>query len=541
MGIRMGCSCTLAALALMAAPQAHAKNYLVIIADDVAVDKVGSYAADYPGYAPSYLPDTQTIDSLAAAGVRFTRAWATPLCSPTRAAFQTGLQPYRTGIGTALGDGAPGVDTSSPLMIAKSFAARGYTTGLFGKYHIGTKDKSGVTGVPRDVHHDLAATFTTEPHPSLAGWDRFFGGYDGEPDTSASEDSGYFQWIRVGWLKASTGHVAVETTHATERVESEALSWINTRTQPWLAVVAFNAAHSSSGAAGNWDYDAVIPPAGSSASAAEYRTPALACLASGNCTDRKRQVYQALVEDMDTKIQTLLDGIHDDILDDTLIVVFGDNGTPGQHYGAANSVQESIFDVPDRGKGTIYENGTRVPLIIADGQRWRTGAVGPTITAPGRTVVARVNTLDLYNTLFTDAFHASIANTPTQPFDSMPFNDCFTVNDIYCGYSLRFGYTEMFSSTVSPPTNPGPTGAAVAVSYGYDTMIATYDAGKSCLQAKFYDTSTDPLETVAQIWKADRVQRLTDHFTGIHTPVTSWAHPSGQPVVSFCSIAVLPP
>jgi hypothetical protein len=54
-----------------------------------------------------------------------------------------------------------------------------------------------------------------------------------------------------------------------------------------------------------------------------------------------------------------------------------------------------------------------VPLIIADGKRWRTGTTGPTITAPGRTVAARNNTLDIYKTLFTDAFHASIANTPT--------------------------------------------------------------------------------------------------------------------------------
>src|SRR4029079_10302436 len=136
-------------LVLLVAPAARAKNYLLIVMDDVAVDKVGSYAGDFPGYAPSFLPNTQTIDSLAAAGLRFTRAWASPLCSPTRASSRTGQQPFRHGIGTALGDSAAGLDSSITPMLAKSFAST-HATGLFGKYHIGTKDAHDVPGVPRD-------------------------------------------------------------------------------------------------------------------------------------------------------------------------------------------------------------------------------------------------------------------------------------------------------------------------------------------------------------------------------------------------------
>src|SRR5262249_29154201 len=102
-------SLTLAALAIATSP-AYAKNFLVIVLDDVGVDKVSSYAADYPSYAPAFLPNTQAIDSLTAAGLRFTRAWATPLCSPTRASFQTGRYPFQHGVGTALGEGAYGLD-----------------------------------------------------------------------------------------------------------------------------------------------------------------------------------------------------------------------------------------------------------------------------------------------------------------------------------------------------------------------------------------------------------------------------------------------
>jgi hypothetical protein len=244
------------------------------------------------------------------------------------------------------------------------------------------------------------------------------------------------------------------------------------------------------------------------------------------------QVYQGLVEDMDIKLRTLLDGIPAATLDNTMIIVFGDNGTPGENNGTANAIQESIFNVVDRGKGWVYENGVRVPLIVVDGKTWRTGAAGA-ITAPGRTIAARVHTTDIYNTIFTDAFNMSLAN-----LDSMPFNDCFTNNDIYCNFpGKRYGYTETFPSTVSPvPAVPTPIGAQVAVSYGEDTMVAFYDnaVGRQCLAATYYDTSTDPLQTTPLAWTGIRATRLQNRFTTLHTGIVSWGNPTGAAVVPFC-------
>src|SRR5262249_2235431 len=194
------------ACALLAAPVARAgtpppllsgKNYLVIIGDDIGDDKVSAYAADYPGYnttSAPYLPYTPTIDGLAAAGLRFTRAWASPLCSPTRASFMTGLQPYHHDIGTALGANAPGlVDTIDSL--ADTSVGYNYATGSFGKWHMGSKNAAGVPGMP-----PLPATqntpFTDAPHPALFGWQRFFGKLDGVIDD-------YYNWQRVGWLSGS--------------------------------------------------------------------------------------------------------------------------------------------------------------------------------------------------------------------------------------------------------------------------------------------------------------------------------------------------
>ena len=68
------------------------RNILLIITDDLGVDKVGIYAEeDYPDYNNSshYLPRTPNIDALADVGVRLTNAWANPYCSPIQLKMTT--------------------------------------------------------------------------------------------------------------------------------------------------------------------------------------------------------------------------------------------------------------------------------------------------------------------------------------------------------------------------------------------------------------------------------------------------------------------
>jgi len=86
---------------------------------------------------------TPAMDRLTRDGVRFTRAFtATPQCSPSRAALVTGRYPHRTGVmGNTGGQGQPAgmsaaLDRSVPT-IAQVFAAAGYDTAYFGKWHLG--------------------------------------------------------------------------------------------------------------------------------------------------------------------------------------------------------------------------------------------------------------------------------------------------------------------------------------------------------------------------------------------------------------------
>ena len=90
---------------------------------------------------------TPVMDRLAREGVVFTRAFtATPQCSPSRAALMTGRYPHRTGVmGNTVdgeGKGPPPAGMSGHLdrslpTLGRLFAAAGYETAYFGKWHLG--------------------------------------------------------------------------------------------------------------------------------------------------------------------------------------------------------------------------------------------------------------------------------------------------------------------------------------------------------------------------------------------------------------------
>ena len=65
-------------------------NFLIIMVDDISPSEFGCYGnVDYA---------TPNVDALANEGVFFNMAWATPMCSPTRALLTTGRYPTRTGV-----------------------------------------------------------------------------------------------------------------------------------------------------------------------------------------------------------------------------------------------------------------------------------------------------------------------------------------------------------------------------------------------------------------------------------------------------------
>ncbi|MFM7142061.1 MAG: arylsulfatase [Alphaproteobacteria bacterium] len=135
----------------VAAPKAagtRKPNILVLWGDDIGYFNVGAYNMGMMGYR------TPNIDSIGREGAVFTDWYGQQSCTAGRAAFITGQSPIRTGLTKVGLPGAPeGMRAEDPT-IATFLKSQGYTTGQFGKNHLGDRD---------------------EMLPTQHGFDEFFG------------------------------------------------------------------------------------------------------------------------------------------------------------------------------------------------------------------------------------------------------------------------------------------------------------------------------------------------------------------------------
>jgi arylsulfatase A-like enzyme len=123
-------------------------NILVIMGDDIGWFNIGAY---HQGIMSGKTPN---LDKLASEGMRFTDYYAEASCTAGRANFITGELPIRTGMTTV---GQAGADVGIPdqaVTLATVLKSLGYTTGQFGKNHLG------------DLNKYL---------PTVHGFDEFFG------------------------------------------------------------------------------------------------------------------------------------------------------------------------------------------------------------------------------------------------------------------------------------------------------------------------------------------------------------------------------
>ncbi|WP_432695943.1 arylsulfatase [Marinobacterium sp. YM272] len=135
------CSVALVATGLAAAPLVQAAeesekpNILVIWGDDVGMWNISAYHRGMMGGS------TPNIDSIADDGMIFMDHYAQASCTAGRAAFLLGQYPMRTGLSTVGLPGAKeGIQESDPTL-AEMLKAQGYTTGQFGKNHLGDRDE----------------------------------------------------------------------------------------------------------------------------------------------------------------------------------------------------------------------------------------------------------------------------------------------------------------------------------------------------------------------------------------------------------------
>ena len=296
------------------------ENVLLIVADDMGVDNVTAYNEH------SRSAFTPTIDQLAEAGILFRNAWANPSCAPTRGSLMTGRYAFRNGA-THPNAGQNVLDTDE-ITIAEVISGVGYQTALFGKWHLGNGRGANTGTLPTDQ-----------------GFDHFSGHINGNIVD-------YFGWPKATLTapgQTQAANEVTETDYATEVNTQEAVSWINATTNPWLAIVSYAAPHSPFH----------VPPEDRYSNV--DLNGDLGALCTGGASDSDDDCYRAMAEVMDSYINDLLTQIDAEKLANTLIIVMGDNGTPTQ-----TTITEGIFS-NDHAKGTVFQGGVRVPLIMAGG------------------------------------------------------------------------------------------------------------------------------------------------------------------------------
>ena len=316
-------------------------------------------------------PPMPTVDRLAQSGVTFRNAYAYPTCSPTRCSILTGRYGFRTGIGYALANPAGPHLGANEFTIPKAMTAANPNLrhGLVGKWHLSFK----------------------APDPNtLGGFSDFSGGILGEL-------SAYNDWpkkvtngveITSGFAPNPVPHRSY-TNYATTDNLKDATNWISAQgTNSWFLWLAFNACHEPFH----------LPPTNLALHSYAYLSGA-----QSDINTNGRPYYEAMAQSLDTCVSNLLDflGPQTNL---TTVIFMGDNGTP-----------KSVIQLPyttNQCKGTLYEGGIRVPLIIA----------GPKVKGANRSTDAVVSTVDLYATILELAGINLAATLPTDlVFDSQSF------------------------------------------------------------------------------------------------------------------------
>ena len=476
---------------------AAAPNYIVIIADDFGSDKMRAPFLWNGGGTPANdFPTTTNLTNLGAVGLRFTNAWANPVCSSTRAALHTGNYAWKSNIGEQLGPEATNplgdVETLAGVLAAAPYY---YQTALFGKWHLG-HNGSPPSSIWSGDDASPGALDEVFPPPVKrgdglhAGYGHFDGFLQGIVDPDLDDT-----WQRIylddvdNWQLESTSVAGAD--YVDEVAVDAAAAWIaeavaDPEGDPWLAVVALAAPHAMRAPT---DYvEADVMDDAECSKLSDTTTPYYRCLhdtgstpAQNDCTPAA--IYQALVECMDERIGEFLTAVAADGAQDETIVVFtSDNGTPYEVMKSPYSDAETDA-IHEVGKDTVYQSGVRVPFIMASFDAYM-GTTPDFISATGLNVTSLVQTWDLYATMVDAAAGQAMDGDET---DSISLYDCFASSSPRCAGTDRFHYAETFF--FDPDTGDllrGEASVGAIVRGSEWSMVAKYDVTNDCMNTELY-------------------------------------------------------
>lgn len=314
------------------------QNVVVLLVDDLGSGELVCYASKYH--------ETPNIDALAANGVKFTQAYSgATLCSPSRAAILTGRSPARL----HLTDWIPGQKqinrrTLTPawktyidnerILLPEVMKDNGYATAFFGKWHLVPRPTPIDVELNEPEVLDSIAQMYNDHMPENNGFDENYGG-DHSPN-----QGGRFLYPKFRNFPGLSDK-GTKDDCLTDILTDCAIDFLDRKKEvPFFLYMSYYTVHT--------------PITGKSEYVEKYRQ---------KLVDNPTADYYmndpgkaAMIQSLDESVGRIVTKLKEiDQLDNTLIIFTGDNGSQGDEF------------VPNyRGnKGTAYEGGVRVPLIIS--------------------------------------------------------------------------------------------------------------------------------------------------------------------------------
>ena len=318
---------------------AEKPNVVLVMCDDLGFGDPQSFNEDSPILTPN-------IDAMAADGLKFNRFYsAAPVCSPTRGSCLTGRHPYRYGVYSA----NTGHMKNQEITLPEILKEQGYTTGHFGKWHLGTltttipdANRGGPKGKKHfspPSRHGYDDSFVTEskvptydpmikPKGAKAG-----GTWDAIKEKSKAETYGTHYWDHAG-------------NAVTENLEGDDSRIIMDRAIPFIEKAV---ASKKPFFAAVW-----------------FHAPHLPCVAGPDHVmhyakhDVGHRNYYGCVTALDEQLGRLRKSLSVlNVADNTMLWFCSDNGPEG----SAGKAPGSAGDFRGR-KRSLYEGGVRVPGIL---------------------------------------------------------------------------------------------------------------------------------------------------------------------------------
>jgi len=440
--------------ALNAADIGAKPNVIFILVDDLGVNDLALYGSKFF--------ETPNINLLAKRGMKFTQAYsASPLCSPTRSSILTGLYPARTGITAPhchlpeevlekkLAASAPPTQKALVAVsvtrlatpyytLAEAFKADGYATAHFGKWHLGPEPYS-----PLQQGFDVDIPHTSAPSPL---------------------PNGFFYPFPVWKNHGKPGD------NLEDLLADEAVKFIEqNKERPFFL--------------NYWAFEVHSPWQAKEEQINKYRAKA------DPKALQRNPVYAGMVETLDEVVGRLVAALDKaGVLERTIIVFTSDNGPffvpNAEHMPPEFRTVPVTSAQPLRaGKGTIYEAGTRVPLLV----------VWPGKVQPGIETSALVQSTDFFPT-FADLLGWKL---PTDVrFDGVSLRSVFESNtpvrdEIFC----HFPHAQVADKYESMPAQT-PISPASSVRQGDWKLIRLYcDNADQTDRFELYNLKKDLGET----------------------------------------------